>query len=242
MITLKAQKREALGKKVKKLRQEGMIPAELYGKGVENIHLSVPAKDFLQAYKEAGEHSVLQIEVDGESHPVLIHGVEENSVKPEILAIDFHKIRMDEKVKAHVPLEFGGEAPAVKELEGVLIKNMDEIEVEALPADLPHSIKIDLSGLAELDQSIYVKDLPRGDKFEYVVDPETAVVSVTAPKEEEIEEVAPPAEEAEGEAKAAPAAPEGGEPRPGTGREEGEPKEGGSSEEKSPEAEHGSTG
>lgn len=193
MITLKAEKREVFGKKTKKLREQGLIPAELYGRGVSNIHLSVPAKEFAKAYEEGGEHSVLYLEVDGQSHPVLIHDVHEDSMKPEILAIDFHEIRMDEKVKAHVPLEFEGEPPAVEEKEGILIKNMDEIEVEALPADLPHSIKVDLSGLIELDQSIYVKDLPKGDKFEYVIDEETAIVSVTAPKEEEIEEVPPPA-------------------------------------------------
>ena len=201
MITLTAQKREVFGKKVKKLRQEGMIPAELYGRGVPNIHLSIPAKEFAKAYKEAGEHSVLYIEVDGQSHPVLVHDVHESSIKPEVLAIDFHEIRMDEKVKAHVPLLFQGEPPAVKELEGILIKNMDEIEVEALPADLPHTIAVDLTGLKELDESIYVKNLPKSDKFEYVIDAETVVVSVTAPKEEEVEEAPPPAEgeEAEGE-------------------------------------------
>lgn len=191
MITLKGEKREVFGKQTKHLREQGFVPAELYGRGVENLHLSVPVKEFAQAYKEAGEHAVIYIEVDGKSHPVLIHGVEESRIKSEVLAVDFHEIRMDEKVKARVPLEFAGEPPAVHEKGGILIKNMDEIEVEALPADLPHSIKVDLSGLTEFDESIYVKDLPKGDKFEFVVDKETAVVSVTAPKEEEIEEVAP---------------------------------------------------
>lgn len=188
MITLKVEKREVFGKQTKHLRKQGLIPAELYGRGVENLHLSVPAKEFAKAYKEAGEHSVLYIEVDGKSHPVLIHSIEGGHIKSEVMAIDFHEIRMDEKVKAHIPLEFQGEAPAVKEKEGILIKSMDEIEVEALPSDLPHNITVDLSGLTELDHSIYVKDLPRSDKFEYIVDGETVVVSVTAPEEEEIEE------------------------------------------------------
>lgn len=191
MITLKAEKREVFGKQAKHLREKGLIPAELYGRGVENIHLSVPVKEFAQAYKEAGEHSVVHIEVDGKSHPVLIHGVEESRIKSEVVAVDFHEIRMDEKVKAHIPLEFEGEPPAVKERGGILIKNMDEIEVEALPTDLPHSIVVDLTGLHEFDESIYVKDLPKNVNFKFVVDEETVVVSVTAPKEEEIEEVAP---------------------------------------------------
>jgi len=191
MITLKAEKRDIFGKKTKSIRKQGLIPAELYGRGIPNIHLSISAKDFLQAYKEAGEHSVLYLEVEGESRPVLIHSVQEHQLKPEILAVDFHQIRMDEKVKAHVPLEFQGEPPAVKEQEGILIKNMDEIEVEALPTDLPHSITVDLAGLTELDESLYVKDLPKSDKYEYVVPGDTAVVSVAAPKEEEIEEAVP---------------------------------------------------
>ncbi len=198
MITLKAEKREVFGKKTKNLRRQGLIPAELYGRGVENLHLSVPVKDFVRAYKEAGEHSILHIEVEGKSHPVLIHSVQESQLKPEILVIDFHEVRMDEKVKAHVPLEFEGEPPAVKEKEGILVKSMDEIEVEALPTDLPHSIKIDLSGLTEFDQSIYVKDLPKSGKYEYVVPGDTVVASVMPPKEEEVEEAAPaPAEEGE---------------------------------------------
>lgn len=193
MITLKAEKREVFGKKTNKLRRGGLIPAELYGRGIANLHLTIPEKDFSKVYEEAGEHSVLNLEVDGQSHPVLIHEVQENPLKQEIISIDFYEVRMDEKVKAHVPVEFEGEAPAVKEKEGVLIKNMDEIEVEALPADLPHSITVDLSGLTELDQSIYVRDLAKSDKYEYVIEGETVVMSVTAPKEE-IEEAPAPAE------------------------------------------------
>ena len=90
MITLKAEKREVFGKQTKRLRKQGLIPAELYGRGVENLHLSVSAKDFLQAYKEAGEHSVLSIEVEGKSHPVLIHSVEESHIKPEVLSNYFY--------------------------------------------------------------------------------------------------------------------------------------------------------
>ncbi|MBI2506786.1 MAG: 50S ribosomal protein L25 [Candidatus Colwellbacteria bacterium] len=208
MITLKAEKREIFGKKVNKLRKQGLIPAELYGRGISNLHLSLSEKDFAKVYEEAGEHSVLSLEVEGRSHPVLIHDVEENPLGRTIFSVDFYEVKMDEKVKAHVPLEFEGEAPAVKEKEGILVKSMDEIEVEALPADLPSSIKVDLTRLNELDESLYVKDLSKSDKYEYMVDGETVVVSVTAPKEEEFEEVAPPAE---GEAVAAP--------------EEGEPKE-----------------
>ncbi len=191
MIQLKAEKREILGKEVNKLRREGLIPAELYGRGTENTHLSIAAKEFAGVYKEAGEHTLVNIEVDGTSRPVLIHDVEWSPIGQEILAVDLYEVRMDEKTKVHVPLEFVGQAPAVKEREGVLIKNMDEIEVEALPADLPEKITVNLTGLTELDQSIYVKDLPKGENYEFVIDPETVIVSVTPPAAEEIEEVIP---------------------------------------------------
>ena len=184
MSEIKVQKRDVLGSKTKKLRADGLIPAELYGHGVDNIHLSVPVDIFSKVYKDAGAHSIITVDVDGDKRQALINGVQVDPITQDVLSIDFHQIRMDEKVKAHVPLEFEGDAPAIKE-GGVLVRVMDEIEVEALPADLPHSITVDISGLAEFDQSIYVKDLPKTGKFEFTTDLDGAVVSISAPREEE---------------------------------------------------------
>ncbi len=187
MKELKVRKRDILGSKTRKLRSDGLIPAELYGHGIENIHLSVPIDAFSKVYKEAGTHSIVTVDVEGDKRNALVNGVQIDPVSQEVLSIDFHQIRMDEKVRAHIPLEFEGEPPAV-EAGGVLVKSMDEIEVEALPADLPHSVVVDLSGLTEFDQSIYVKDLPKSGKFEFTMEPDNAVVSVSAPREEEKEE------------------------------------------------------
>jgi large subunit ribosomal protein L25 len=189
MTELIAQKREILGRKVKHIRKEGLIPAELYGHGVENMHLSLPEDSFGEVYKDAGEHSIVNIVVDGKSLPVLINNVQKHPITQNVLSVDLHKVRMDEKVKAHVPLSFEGESPAVEDLGGVMVKPMSEIEVDALPADIPDGITVDISGLTEFDQSIYVKDLDSTGKFEFAADPDAVVVSVSAPREEEIEEV-----------------------------------------------------
>lgn len=204
MAELKVYKRDIFGRRTQQLRDKGLIPAELYGHGVENIHLAVPADQFQRVYEEAGEHSIVNVDVDGDVRPVLIHDVAWDPIADAVLSVDFYQVRMDEKVTAHVPLELVGVSPAVENLGGTLIQVMDEIEVEALPSDLPHKIEVDISKLTELEESIYVRDLPKTDKFEFVAEPDTAVVSVSAPREEEEEtegEIAPEDVIVEGEEK-----------------------------------------
>lgn len=204
-MELKAQKREVLGKKVGALRREGLIPAELYGHRVENVHLAVAAKDFGKVYAEAGENTVVNLSFNGAPRMVMIHGVQTDPVKSQVISVDFHEVKMDEAITAAVPLEFVGESPAVKDLGGVLVKAMDEIEVEAFPQDIPSEIIIDLSKLANLGDSVYVKDLPTGAKYEYKVDPTTVVVTVSEPAEEEVSaaEITPESVIVEGEEKRA---------------------------------------
>ena len=189
-MELAAQTRTVFGKATKTLKKQGLIPAELYGHGVDNLHLSIPEKDFKKVFREAGENTVLSIVVGGLKHPALVHEVSHDYVSGAVTHVDFRQVRMDEKIKAHIPLEFVGEAPAVKTYSGILNKTISEIEVEALPADLPHRFTVDVSSLTELNQSIYVRDIasPKGVKI--LVDPGTAVASVTPPMKEE--EVAPP--------------------------------------------------
>ena len=189
-MELVAEKREGFGRAGRQLRIQGLIPAELYGHGLPNLHLSIPAKEFLKVLKEAGENTVVTVVVGSEKLPALIYDVARHPVSDEIVSVDLYQVRMDEKIKAAVPLEFTGEAPVVKEALGVLVKSMHEVEVEALPADLPREITVDLGGLTELGQSIYVKDLsvPAGVKI--VVDLETVVVSVTEKTSEEEEKAA----------------------------------------------------
>ena len=194
-MDLSVQTREKLGKAVKSLRREGLIPAELYGHGVANLHLSVPKKEFAKVFKDAGMNTLINLLVNGkkqpaerdspERRPVLIHEIEKNYLTDEVAHVDFYQVRMDEKLKAKIPLEFIGESPAVKEKAGILNKAMTEIEVEALPADLPHRLSVDLSRLLNLNQSIYVRDIKIPKNAEVLVDPGTVIITVTPPVAEE---------------------------------------------------------
>jgi large subunit ribosomal protein L25 len=184
-MDLSVQKREKFGKAVKSLRREGFIPAELYGHGLENLHLTVPAKDFIKVWKQAGSNTVVNVLLEKKKQPALIYEVRKNYLSGDIEHVDFYAVRMDEKIKAKVPLEFIGEAPAVKEKSGILNKAMAEIEVEALPADLPRSFEVDISSLDDINKSIYVKDIKVPKGVSITVDPETVIVTVKPPLAEE---------------------------------------------------------
>jgi len=188
MLDLKAKKREKLGTIIsRKIRADGLIPAELYGHGITNLHLSVPLKDFLKVFKETGESTLINLDIDGEKRPILIFDIKTDPVKGEIIHADFYQVRLDEKLKAHVMIVLEGVSAGVKEKAGILTHAMREVEVEALPADLPHDIKADISGLDDIGKSIYVRDLPQIKGIRYMADPETVVASVTLQAEEEIE-------------------------------------------------------
>jgi large subunit ribosomal protein L25 len=186
-MELQAQARTIAGKSLKTLRKDGFIPAEFYGRGFPNQTLAVAKGDFEKTLKAAGESTVITLLVDGKKHPSIIHDIQRDSISGEVIHADFYGVHMDEKIKAHVPIEFTGEAPAVKAHGGVLNKAVSEIEVEALPADLPHSFTVDVGNLAEIDQSIYVRDIAVPDNVKVLLDPETAIVTVMPPvKEEEV--------------------------------------------------------
>jgi large subunit ribosomal protein L25 len=192
-MDLATTKREITGKKVRALRREGFIPAELYGHGLANEHLSVSAKEFGKVFKEAGSATVVTLLVGQDKKPALIHEVQRDFLSGDVAHIDFYQVRMDEVITAKVPLEFTGESKAVKEQQAMVTKAMTELEVEALPGDLPHNLKVDLALLDDLNKSIYVKDIavPKGVKV--LVDAETAVATATPPVKEEVAAPAPEA-------------------------------------------------
>lgn len=208
-MDIQAKKREIFGKKAKILRKEGLVPAELYGHKLDNAHLSVLAKEFLKVYKEAGESSVVNLVLENKRVPVLIYDMSANPITGEISNIDFYAVNMNEKIRTSVPLVFVGDSPAVK-AGGILVKSIQELEIEALPADLPQHIDVDLSALVEIHNSIHIKNLKIGDKIKSFVDPEAVVATVIEmAKEEEavkpisVEEVKVEGEEKKKEAEAA---------------------------------------
>ncbi len=199
MIELKAKIREEIGKKVKKIREKGIVPAVLYGPKIKNLSLSVDLKEFEKVFKQAGESSLITLmitkgEADNKKFLVLIHAVEIDAIAQKPLHIDFYQPRLDEEITVSVPLIFEGEAPAVKDLGGTLVRNIHELEVKALPQNLPHEIKVDISGLKNFQDGILVKDLVVPKEVKILKEPDETVVFAAEPEKVE-EELAKPVEE-----------------------------------------------
>lgn len=199
MIILSAKIRKELGKKVKKARKKGIIPAILYGPKTENIPLEINLKEFEKVYQQAGESSLIQLQVDKKNFLVLIHALEIDSISQKPIHIDFYQPKLDEEITVTIPLVFEGVSPAVKELGGTLIKNIHQLEVKALPQNLPHEIKVDISALKTFEDVVTIKDLvmPQGVKIlkepnetvAFVAELEKVEEELKKPIEEKVEEV-----------------------------------------------------
>lgn len=190
---LKAKKRKILGRKVKNLRKEGILPANIYGKGVKSLAIEVSAEDFKKTFKEVGETGLIEIQIAKQKKPVLVNNVHKDPVSDLPLHIDFHQVNLKEEVTANVQIELVGDSPAEKQGLGTIVQYLDEVEVKALPTNLPEKFQLDLSGLDEVDKALYIKDLSVGKKVKVDADPEEVVVKIEPLRKEE--EVAPPAEE-----------------------------------------------
>jgi len=181
--------REKFGKQNKALRKSGTIPAVLYGHGAENTPLAINLKDFSRIYKQAGESTIinLSVEKDGkaEQRPVLIHDVDFDPVTDELRHADFYMVKMDEEITATIPLVFIGESSAVKSLNGIFLKNIHEVEIEALPKDLPREIKVDISFIDSFDKYIHIKDLDLPSGVKVKGDPEEVIALVKPPRTED---------------------------------------------------------
>ncbi len=186
-ITLQAEARETFGKAIRKMRKDGNIPANIYGSNFESKAITVNSIDFHAVYKDAGETGVIYIEVEKDSIPTLVTDIQYDPIKGTSLHIDFRKVDLNKKIEANVPFEFIGESEAVKVKNGVLITQMDEVTVEALPAKIPPKIEVDLSKLQEIGDEITLADLPKSADYEITEEPERVIVSVTEHKEENIE-------------------------------------------------------
>ncbi len=203
---LKAQKRELFGRKINRLRRQGILPSNLFGNKIKSQALQVDTVSFTKVYQQEGETGLVDLVVDTKNHPVLIGQIHHDPVSGKPLHVDFRQVNLKEKVTANIPIEIIGESPAIKEKDGVLVTPLDEIEVEALPTDLPESIQVDISGLANIGDTITVADLKIGTKVEIQTDPETPIVLI---QEQQAEEEEPEPVETEGEeAATAPETPE----------------------------------
>jgi large subunit ribosomal protein L25 len=173
------------------VRAAGNIPGVFYGPKVASTPISVNGPEFIKVWREAGESSVITLSGVGEEHDALIHDISKDPVTDVVTHVDFYVIEKGKKVQVAVPLEFVGESSAVKTLGGSLIKVIHELEIEAMPKDLPHAIEVDISSLVDFEAQIKVSDIKLPSGVTATVDAEEVVALVSAPKEETEEVTAP---------------------------------------------------
>ena len=162
-LELTATTREITGARVRHLRADGILPAVLYGKGQPAINLQVPTKDFDRMYREAGESTLIYLNVGKDSFPIIIKDVARDAITGDSIHADFYKVSLTEKIKAMVPVVFVGSAPAVEELKGIFVRNVNELEVEALPQNLPKEITVDISSLKNFGDQLTLGDVKIAD-------------------------------------------------------------------------------
>lgn len=232
---LKAEKRIISGKKVKQLRREGILPANVYGNAIESQQVQLPLKEFKTIFKIVHETGLVDLELDGKTHPVLIHNVQVHPMTYEPIHADFFQVNMKEKVKTSIPIVGIGEPKAVTDKLGVLLQTLSEVEIEALPADLPENIEVDVEHLANVDDSILLEQIKIPTEVTLLTDASQTVFRIGELVSQEAEELA-----AEEEAAAEEAAEEGAATEEGEKAKEGETEEkaaeGETKEEKSEEA------
>lgn len=196
---LKAERRTVTGKKVKQLRRQGKLPGVVYGKVVEApIPVVLDYKEAARVLRGATGSEILDLELEGQTLPVLVREKQKDFIKGTLLHVDFQAVSMTETIWAEVPIELEGEAPAVKNYGAVLVHNLDVLEVQALPGDLPERIVIDLGRLEEIGDMITVADLVLPSSVKVMADPDEPIVVATAPRTEAEVEGAETVEEAVG--------------------------------------------
>lgn len=190
MLTITAQKRDSKAN-LDFIRSQGFVPAVFYGPKAPSTPISVKENDFIKVWKEAGESSVITIEgIDG-GHDALIHDIDRDPVTGVVRHVDFYVIEKGKKLTVNVPLEYVGVSAAVKDLGGTLVKVLHEIEIEAMPKDLPHNLTVDISSLTDFEQQIKASDIKLPAGVTLITEADEVVV-LASPAKEEVEEVAVP--------------------------------------------------
>lgn len=206
---LVAEDRKILGKKVKKLRREGLLPANVYGKGLKSHAVQVKMSDFQTVYKEVGDTGLIDLQFDGKTKPVLVKNLHMNFKSQTPLHADFYQVNLKEKIKAMIPVVLTGEALAVTDKVGMMLQTLSDVEIEALPDKLPENIEISVEELAALGDQLTVADLKVPAEVTVLTDPTQTIAKITEivveeepePEAAEGEEGAEEATEGEGEAK-----------------------------------------
>jgi large subunit ribosomal protein L25 len=179
-LSLNVEIRDVIGKKVKTLRQEGLLPATVYGKGFDPISIQLNERTFFQVYRKVGRTSVIDLHIPGQpKSAAFIHDVQRHPVSRSIIHADFRVVNLKEHMHSAVPITLIGESPLVEKNDAILNQSLYELDVYALPDNIPSSIELDVSVLDSLDKSIYVSDIPAHPEYEITSEADTLVVTLT---------------------------------------------------------------
>lgn len=194
--TLKAQPRLVVGRHVSQLRRQGWVPANVFGKDAPSANVQIEEKPLLQFLQEAGESSLMYLQVAGDKadRPVMIAELRWNPVTERLQHVGLHQVNLKEKITTAVPVKLVGEAPAEQAKQGILVQLLDEVEIEALPADMPEAVEAHVAGLAAVNDAVYVKDIQVAAQLAVKSDPEAIVAKIEPlaaeePKEAPVTEV-----------------------------------------------------
>ena len=204
---LPVETRQVTGKKVAALRRSGVLPGNVYGKGLDSVSIQLSSEEMDKTLKVATANEVFDLRIDGENdtRPVVLQKMQRHPIIGTPLHAEFYQVSLTETMHADVPLVIIGQSDAVETYNGVLMNGVTSVTVEALPLDLPSSIEVDITPLVELEQSLHVSDLPVPANVNILTDAEVMVVKVSTPRVS-LEEEEVPAEGEEGEEGAAEAA------------------------------------
>jgi len=193
-VVLQAKTRHVIGKQVKALRREGLLPAVIYGHNITPLIITLDYREALRTLPGISTSQLVVIDVDGTKHTVLMRDKQHQPVTGAYLHIDFQEVSMTEKLRTTVAIVFHGVSPAVKDLDAIMVPQLEELEIECLPRDLPERVDVDISVLKSIGDAIYVRDLHLPSEVTIQTDMAEIVVVITPPQAAEVVEVAPAVE------------------------------------------------
>lgn len=187
-VVLKAEIRDIRGKQVKALRRAGKLPAVMYGKQIEPVSIMLDFRQASPVLDKISQSTLIILDLDGKQQYVLVRDKQRDVLRGNLTHVDFQVVSLTERVRANVAIHLEGESSAVEELGGILVQNLEELDIEALPRDLPERIDVDVSVLKEIGDAIHVRDLALPEGMVVYTDPDEIVAVVTSPQAEEVVE------------------------------------------------------
>ena len=188
-IVLQADNREIIGKKVRFLRRQGIVPVHVFGHGIQSMSLQCKTDQLRQVLAEAGRTRLVELKIGRarKNRNVVVREIQRNTRTGELLHVDLYQVRMEEEIKVSVPIVLVGEAPALKSKSNMMVQELDSLSIECLPDRIPTSIEVDLGVLEQAEQSIHVKDVVLGEEVTVLDDPEHIVAKISVLPTERVE-------------------------------------------------------